>query len=50
MPSSLWRDTGTQFTLFIMFCFSDLEGGLLFMLVLGVAMFKEVFYGTNKKI
>jgi len=50
MPSSLWRDIGTQSTLFITFYFSDLVSGLLFMPVLGMAMFKEVFYGINKKI
>jgi hypothetical protein len=33
-----------------MFCFTDLDSGLLFMLVLGMAMFKEVFYGINKKM
>jgi hypothetical protein len=47
----LVRETfGTQSTLFIMFSFSDTESGLLFMPVLDVAMFQEVFYNINKEV
>jgi hypothetical protein len=33
-----------------MFSFSDTESGLLFMPVLDVAMFQEVFYNINKEV
>jgi len=53
MPSSyaIWvPDTfKTPFSLFIMFSFSEIGSGLLFMPVCDVAMFKEVIYKINEK-
>jgi len=39
----------TPLSLFIMFSFSEIGSGLLFMPVRDVAMFKEVIYKINEK-